>query len=1163
MIPLNDSRPSAAPAVHADSLRIRSRGGFALVIAIVLMAFLLTLLLTLSSMTQIETRVFSTSTQTVTARQNALMALNIALGQLQKYAGPDQRTTARADMDPALVDSTSANGHWIGVYGNGAPVDYGQTPVSLAGDVTAHSDARGSQAVLLTWLVSGNEDVSFTPADDVDNDGHIRNAPHGWRFTPTSPVDLAQASVQPAADDSQVLLVAEHSAASAIDYVAAPLVAIPGDGQDGFVGRYAWWIGDEGAKANVTLPMAPTGELPEAFVLARRNAVELVNRGATNAFSPGGLIGANYDPQIGALDEVSHLSAMSILADDGAAMRETLKWRFHDLTASSYSVLSDTYAGGLKQDLSAILATGSTHPLDTETLFEPEGTTDRDRFGVPTWGALRAFARTTAPAGSLSPRLPTSTDTGIAPVMTCLYLGLQYAAPHGAYDGAPIRLAMFPVVILWNPYTVPLTANRYEVGIMQRYRGGFQLQVQDDTGQWSAKETVDFSRGAHQYGDGKSDSYVRFIVDSPIIPPGASLIFSLQGAESGVSYRAPEDGEPQNVLTHGLNAYGHVLLDFGVNQTVIGAGESDNFFRVSPAYWLPPLTEPNMSGGELYAYLGEVADYVRRGYITSDDNDKHWYQAVSQATPAQDGGTNLVSVGGKLRNEFLQMPAQLSFVTGPTSAIMIQRNFSKGMNSDDYPDVRWLAQGNPRALYATRINTNHSPSNLTARGGMDHRDPDFNAETSGLRASSGTGLDSSGGIVNATLFEFRPSDQPLLSLGQLQHANLSRLNDYPAYPIGNSLGDFHFLNRRGDLAKQLALGSDPSNQIGYYYDVSWLLNRALWDHYFVSTIPHQGTGTTTDTNGSPIPTPLPNPRLEKNANADDEVLRDANRAAAGLALRGGFNVNSTSEQAWRAVLGGCNQLSYNPVTGAASGTSLQSALSRFSKPTQNPPVDDTQAWAWQGFRQLSEEQIAQLAANIVTEIRARGPFVSLGDFINRRLVDNPQTAQDERFKGTIQAAIDSTHSGSAAVNDGSANAFGNAISNPFHCDPMPHYAGNDSDLELMRGYAGPDSADNAAGSLSAFAPQYLTQADVLSAIGANLSARSDTFRIRCFGEVMDPLSGVTIARAWCEAVVQRQVDYLDPANEPDDLPEDLNAINRAFGRKFKIVAFKWLSSSEI
>ena len=59
------------------------------------------------------------------------------------------------------------------------------------------------------------------------------------------------------------------------------------------------------------------------------------------------------------------------------------------------------------------------------------------------------------------------------------------------------------------------------------------------------------------------------------------------------------------------------------------------------------------------------------------------------------------------------------------------------------------------------------------------------------------------------------------------------------------------------------------------------------------------------------------------------------------------------------------------------------------------------------------------------------------------------------------------------------------------------------------------------------APNYLTQADVLQVIGPVLSARSDTFVIRAYGDAVDPKGTVT-ARAWCEAVVQRTPDPLDP-----------------------------------
>ena len=67
--------------------------GFALVIALTLMAFILMLLLSMSTLVRLETR---SSIDRLRAQNNALMALSVAIGQLQKTAGPDQRVTARA-----------------------------------------------------------------------------------------------------------------------------------------------------------------------------------------------------------------------------------------------------------------------------------------------------------------------------------------------------------------------------------------------------------------------------------------------------------------------------------------------------------------------------------------------------------------------------------------------------------------------------------------------------------------------------------------------------------------------------------------------------------------------------------------------------------------------------------------------------------------------------------------------------------------------------------------------------------------------------------------------------------------------------------------------------------------------------------------------------------
>ena len=54
----------------------------------------------------------------------------------------------------------------------------------------------------------------------------------------------------------------------------------------------------------------------------------------------------------------------------------------------------------------------------------------------------------------------------------------------------------------------------------------------------------------------------------------------------------------------------------------------------------------------------------------------------------------------------------------------------------------------------------------------------------------------------------------------------------------------------------------------------------------------------------------------------------------------------------------------------------------------------------------------------------------------------------------------------------------------------------------------------------------IRQADVLRALAPRLSARTDTFRSVAYGEVTDS-DGNVIAKAMCEAVVQRLPEYVD------------------------------------
>ena len=76
----------------------KARSGFALVIALSLMAFVLLLILSITSFVVVEQQSANIAKQQLTAKQNALLGLQMAIGELQQHLGPDQRATASADI---------------------------------------------------------------------------------------------------------------------------------------------------------------------------------------------------------------------------------------------------------------------------------------------------------------------------------------------------------------------------------------------------------------------------------------------------------------------------------------------------------------------------------------------------------------------------------------------------------------------------------------------------------------------------------------------------------------------------------------------------------------------------------------------------------------------------------------------------------------------------------------------------------------------------------------------------------------------------------------------------------------------------------------------------------------------------------------------------------
>lgn len=294
---------------------------------------------------------------------------------------------------------------------------------------------------------------------------------------------------------------------------------------------------------------------------------------------------------------------------------------------------------------------------------------------------------------------------------------------------------------------------------------------------------------------------------------------------------------------------------------------------------------------------------------------------------------------------------------------------------------------------------------------------------------------------------------------------------------------------------------------------------------------------------------LPNPRLRPfrdSVDADDtEAFRgaadnfspdDVRLAARNLMLTGAFNVNSTSVEAWTALLSSLRGTELNGESG------LEGPFPRsVNQPGGTTGSDDGASLnAWNGFRNLSTGQIATLASAIVHEIKSRGVSASLSDFINRKLVNNSQG-----HAGTLQTAIDT-----ADLNDGFPvtinNQYGNAIPN------------------LTPGGAPYDYTDHLAKHILEGIAGWMTQADILQPLAPVLTARSDTFRIRTYGETRNPATGDVNGRAWCEATVQRLPDYVsDTEDAATPVTSLANTDNQRFGRRFIVVDFRWLSPEDI
>ncbi len=1123
------------------------RSGFALLITITLLAFLVLLLVSLAALTRVETQVASNNQHLSQARQNALMALNVALGRLQATAGPDTRVTATADI---IAGRHTDKKNWTGVW---------------------NADAPGADKNI-AWLVSG------------------------------APAPGAATIVTALASTDVITLVGEKTvdtsvAENEVKVRTEPIIATSAPGHSGpqTIGNFAYWIGDEGVKAKVSISNpweTPADEtlatsFPESFseseklIQADRYRLMTAQRMGIEGVSIDDLGDTQLDTHYFAQDttfkaslqnlvSLPQLSLAGLNAADRTALAAARRNRFHDLTANSLGLITDVVNGGWKQDLTAWMANDApASPAPDDYMFTGAGS----QFGIPKWGMLHDYARYPAYSGAVPPRQQTDTRQGIHPVLTYARIGYNISC---AAAGQPLRVNIMPVVALWNPFNVPIANSTYEVcfSYVSKHTGGdaltntnkilrlglfFQdMPFPNQTGTFFPEILRAGSSDYHGTGDGQHREFFRFrLVTTRVLQPGESRLYTIVDTpddlpyESGVSTLSDAIVAPDNAVyidtqpltqTHldhpttywftypelagsiPQTARMEILLTVpppaGLDVPATNAALRGNAYqRVlgTGMFWMPntqPITIPPANNGQPLFYQS-----IELTMSTLPVTEAHQYYRSGQSTPRW---LAMINPQAKIA---LRKP----FPEGSTT--QQQSNFNLSHLTDNY-----ILANSPAVVY-------HEPP-----------------QTDNGFVSAGTRVSTTGAAQKLVVREFPPENTPIFSLAQLQHVNVSSLNVNPTYAIGNSLANI-YVDRTATETPALPddafvaspdSGFPDSSTFNRIYDLSYHLNRVLWDGYFFSTIP---SGLTSQQAGSPH-FRLPNARHQifwKNGSptvSEYNGLLVQDEAASHLLVNGAFNVNSTSEQAWRALLHSHN---------VPAGSQEKHRYSRYAVPHDNAVPNAT----WLGYRVLTDSEIKALASAIVQEVRLRGPFLSMASFVNRRLI-----ADVTGLKGTLQAAIDTASLASPGELNNKAPFTDPAFAANNYprdiLDSMGYNYPHSGDPEQQAIYMGGTNPAHPSSSRAAFAPGYLTQADLLSAIGPSLTARSDTFRIRTYGNTVNPTTGAVDGQAWCEAIVQRQPDYVDPdANTAITPPSALGPTNREFGRRFKIVSFRWLTAHDL
>lgn len=1142
--------------------------GFALIATLMMMVLLAVVAVGLLSLSTISLRTSSSGQAQRAAEANAKLAMMIALGDLQKTLGDDRRVTANASI-LGTGSQTIARPQMVGVWESATSSLY-KTPFSTSAAIFPKY-AEWKTERFKKWLISTKNE------EDSEEIDYGKSASTG---------------------DVVSLFGTEKDGFD----LEAQKISIARSGTTGGDSSIAWAVIQEGDKAHISQPgdsYLETNDVVQAPKHPNLATSKVANQ-----------------PTDGWNERASKMVSLhqANLDEDYQIEKSRVPALSTDYTVLSRGVLADVANGGLKTDLNLAFelsdskfaqttwdglanpfrTSGSNPevpihgqtpnvpgPILTQIAYLSNTIATRYPIGnASTFDTLRSayssyrhlYKSNGSPTAFFRPQVnrawksgdlasvypaPRGSETSVAPVMDRMIYLLSLWANE---EGTPC-LVMTPVITLWNPYNVAIESAGYMAYPWMDIPLYLNFTAPEPKGNWISQL---MGNGRISASEGRqSDPY----------------FFCAITGDGTANSTKPVRLEPGEIRTFVPTLTTPQKFDRKAKDT-------EKILRMKPAMSDSDLkftggfaidTSKAMSGDGGTTKKVTVGQAVTC-QITFDSNRYHYFTTLEDATRLPNP-----ALKGSVINE-VQLFSGGSAVTLPFGTYTHTGGAAKpqlvgmletyhrtaigngSIGSADLAPADIVQTMNTRQRYMNSAFSGSKSSatfkaapNYTSRAKDGTSIASLGLEFSAGKAFYGGGNSISTGKTNIMLFDI-PRQAPM-SLASFQNADLADTAYSTSNQFANSWAS-PYVSRNTVARAVTRTANDTPQAIGPgsglgFYDYSWLLNEALWDSYFMSSMAPRVTQRTTTGSASvynndstvdeteslektvdewvehPTAKPLRNSHMTFHAGGltNEEIKTKlkadsgALRVAEHLMVEGAFNVNSTNEGAWRAILASLRGEKFTTI--ASNGEEKPHAGSENSAlPRHSMPVGVANDY-WNGFRELTDKQIQDLAKEIVVEVKARGPFQSLSEFVNRRVESGALG-----LKGALQTAIDRSGLNSTV-------RLGAFTNERFFASE------NVTDLNTAVGL-----------------PGWLTQADLLGPIASIITVRSDTFRIRGYGEVKNS-AGMVIAKATCEAVVQRLPEYVDSADGADVKPANLTSpVNQTFGRRFEVVAFRMLSSNE-